>query len=27
LSPSYAFNEDVLKYVRFLENGLNNFNQ
>ncbi|MDR2469032.1 MAG: thioredoxin family protein [Tannerella sp.] len=24
LSPSYAYNEDVTKYVRFLENGLKN---
>ena len=25
LGPSYAFDEDVSKYVRFLENGLNVF--
>jgi len=27
LSASYAYNEDVLKYVRFLEDGINNFRQ
>ena len=27
LSASYAYNEDVSKYVRFLEDGLNNFRQ
>lgn len=27
LSPSYAFNEDVSKYVQFLENGLKTFKE
>lgn len=27
LGPSYAFNEDVSKYVQFLENGLKTFKE
>jgi thiol:disulfide interchange protein DsbD len=27
LSPSYAYDENVSKYIRFLENGLSNFHQ
>ena len=27
LGPSYAFNEDVSKYIQFLENGLKTFKE